>query len=98
MNEEKEMTALNASVGADAGQSLICTETTIPDSEADFNVYFLEQQRLLQRMMDPSYLKTITMTELFDKVILDPPDIIDGLFKRGTYLLAVPRRSARASW
>lgn len=88
MNEEKEMTALNASVGADAGQSLKTTDSTIADSDADFNDYFLEQQRLLQRMMDPSYLKTITMTELFDKVILDPPDIIDGLFKRGTYLLA----------
>ena len=60
MDKEKEMTALNASVGADAGQSLKTTDSTITDPDADFNHYFLEQQRLLQRMMDPSYLKTVT--------------------------------------
>lgn len=65
MVKEKEMTALNASVGADAGQSLVCTDTTITDPDEDFNHYFLEQQRMLRRMMDPSYLKTVTMTELF---------------------------------
>lgn len=43
MNEEKEMTALYASVGADAGQSLKTTDSTIADSDADFNDYFLEQ-------------------------------------------------------
>lgn len=88
MDKEKEMTTLNASVGADAGQSLICTDTTITDPDADFNNYFLEQQRLLQRMMDPSYLKTVTMTELYEKVELTPPSIIEGLLMRGTYLLA----------
>lgn len=88
MVKEKEMTALNASVAADAGQSLVCNGEIIPESEADFNDYFWEEQRYFQRMMDPSYLKAISMTELYEQVMIAQPPIIEGLLYRGTYLLA----------
>ncbi|MDD6022236.1 MAG: helicase RepA family protein [Oscillospiraceae bacterium] len=40
----------------------------------------------MRRMMDPSYLKTVSMTELLDSVYQSRPPIVDGLLHRGTYL------------
>jgi len=38
------------------------------------------------RQMDPSYLKTVTMTELYNTVFQSKPPLIDGLLYPGTYL------------
>ena len=38
--------------------------------------------------MDPSYLKTVSMTELYDTVFQSKPPIIDGLLYPGTYIFA----------
>lgn len=43
-------------------------------------------QRELLRMADPFYLKTVSMTELFDNVYQSRPPVIDGLLYRGMYL------------
>ena len=40
----------------------------------------------MRRVSDPSYLKTVSMTELFDSVYQGRPPIIDGLLCRRTYL------------
>lgn len=86
MNDEKEMTALSTSVGADDGQSLTSkTDNSIPNEDADFNS-FEEIQRKIRRMLDPSYLKTVSMTELYDTVYQSKPPLIDGLLYPGTYL------------
>ncbi len=37
-------------------------------------------------MSDPSYLPTVSMTELFDNVYQRKPPIAYGLLYRGTYL------------
>ena len=37
-------------------------------------------------MLDPSYLKTMSMTELYDTVFQSRPPLIDGLLYPGTYL------------
>ena len=86
MTDEMRMTTLNTSVGADDGRSLTkCTGDSITD-EAEEIKSFEEWQRELLRLSDPSYLKTVSMTELFDNVYQSRPPIIDGLLCRGMYL------------
>ena len=88
MMDEMRMTALNTSVGADDGRSLTkCTDDSITDEDAEIKS-FEEMQRELRQLYDPSHLKTVSMTELFDSVYQSKPPIVDGLFYRGTYLFA----------
>ena len=70
MSRQKEMTALNASVGADAGQSF---NTNIDNSinEKDGKINPLE---------------AISMNELYDTVYQCKPPLIDGLLYPGVYL------------
>lgn len=86
MTDETRMTAVNASVGADDGRSLnVCSERSIAEDDEEIKS-FEEIQRELLRMVDPSYLKTVSMTELFDTVFQSRPPVIDGLLYRGMYL------------
>ena len=84
MDALKEMTALNTSVGAEAGQPFTKSNTTIiNDNNSDFN-RFDEINDLCD--LDESYLHTVSMTELFDSTYKSKPPIIDGLLYRGTHL------------
>lgn len=47
-----------------------------------------EIERDLQRKMNPTYLKTFTMAELYEEVFESRPSIIEGLLTVGTYILA----------
>ena len=86
MTDEMRMTAVDSSVGADDGRSLkICTERSIAEEDEEINS-FEEMQRELFQMADPSYLKTVSMTELFDSVYQSRPPVIEGLLYRGMYL------------
>ena len=86
MANEKEMTAPVVSVGADTEQSSQnCTNNSLTDFDQDFKG-FDEMQREILRMMDPSYLKTVSMSELLDNVYQSKPPLVDGLLYRGTYL------------
>ena len=86
MNKEKEMTAPIVSVGADTEQSSQnLTNNSLTDFDPDFKGYD-EMQREILRMMDPSYLKTVSMSELLDNVYQSKPPLVDGLLYRGTYL------------
>ncbi len=42
----------------------------------------------MQRMTDPHYLHTISMTELYQTAYQSRPPIIDGLLYAGAYILA----------
>lgn len=80
------MTAPVVSVGADTEQS---SQNLIDNSLTDFDPNFKgsdEMQREILRMMDPSYLKTVSMSELLDNVYQSKPPLVDGLLYRGTYL------------
>lgn len=43
-------------------------------------------QREMYRMSDPTYLRTVTMNELYETVYPSRPPLIDGLLYPGTYL------------
>ena len=47
-----------------------------------------EKLRLMQRMSDPAYLHTVSMSELYETVYQSRPPVVDGLLYSGTYLFA----------
>ena len=90
--DAKEKTARNTSVGADGRQSVQKdSDNSIPASEAKRNREMddlEEMYRRMQRMADPRYLHTLTMTELFQTFYKSRPPIIENLLHSGAYLLA----------
>lgn len=84
MENKKEMTAPNVSVGADTEQPLIKnTENSISEHEENIKSF-----KEMQLSLDPSYLKTISMSELYDTVYQSKLPLIDGLLYPGTYIFA----------
>lgn len=96
MTDKIEKTALNTSVGADERQSIQkTTDSIIPTSNPKINdptenseESFEEMCRRMQRLTDPRYLHTITLTELFQTSYTSRPPIIEGLLYAGAYILA----------
>ena len=90
--DAKEKTARSTSVGADERQSIQKdSDNSIPASEAKGNgemENLEEMYRKMQRMADPRYLHTLTMTELFQTAYKSRPPIIENLLHSGAYLLA----------
>ena len=82
MSEEKEMTAPNVSIGVDTEQSSIKqTPNSISNRDVNFNPFdeFFKK-------IDPSYMKTVTMQELYQDIYSKKPPVIEGLLYQGTYL------------
>lgn len=94
--ETKEKTAPVPSVGAEEGQSVHnFSEDSIPNPESEINEVNEnseenpeEMYRRMQRLTDPHYLHTISMTELYQTAFRSRPPIIDGLLYAGAYILA----------
>ncbi len=88
MLNKNEMTAVNASTAIEAQQSLESINSIsengkeINTSEEDFEAY----QREMFKMLDPSYLKTVTMPELYGTVFERQSCLIENILHRGTYL------------
>ena len=83
--KNKKMTAPNVSVGADTEQSPnVCTDS-ITDLEQDFKE-IEEMQKEMFRQMQPSYLKTVSMADLYETDFEVQSALIDNLLYRGTYL------------
>lgn len=95
-NYKKKTTAPDTSVGADDGQPLHnSTENSISAFKEKINGDFQnsaesldEIYRRIQRLTDPHYLHTISMTELYQTAYQSRPPIIDGLLYAGAYILA----------
>lgn len=79
MTNITEKTAPNESVGADTEQPSQKSTANIITTEDENFKSFEDIQREMIRMMDPSYLKTVSMTELYDTVYQSKPPLIDGL-------------------
>ena len=81
MIDAKEKTALNTSVGADERQSfqtipansILTSESEINDQIKNSEESFEEMCRRMQRLTDPHYLHTITMTEFFQTTYKSRP-------------------------
>ena len=86
MNEqEKEITtAGNASVGADAAQSSSIDSNSIIDFTPDVKTF--PDQRLIQLQMQPGYIETKTMRELYEQTCEPKPATIKGFLGLGLYL------------
>ena len=82
MSEEKEMTTLNVSIGVDTEQSSI-KQTTNSISNRDVNFNPFDE---FFKKIDPSYMKTVTMQELYQDIYSKKPPVIEGLLYQGTYL------------
>jgi RecA-family ATPase len=85
MSVKGKTTAPLSSVGADEEQPFADT-SIITDNSEKSNNYFYEMQREMCRMLDPSYLPTVSMNELYDTVYQSKPPLIDGLLYPGTHL------------
>lgn len=99
MTDKREMTALDAPVGAGAEQSLNNTIDIIPDYGENFNPsseemfeaqmqYEQEMQAQAQaeRESAPGFMQTVSMPELYEMVYPGKPPIIDHFLYPGTYL------------
>ena len=85
------MTTPIVSVGADTEQSPNVCNDSITDFNEDgksLDDYLEEMQKEFSKQMSPSYLKTVSMSELYDTVFNVQTPLIDGLLQRGTYIFA----------
>ena len=96
MVDKKEMTTLNASVGADAGQSSkVFDEHIITHDTAKFNDEFSDYEensanidQIIQRMNDPSFMPVVSMEDIYGMVFNPKEWIIKGILRSGLYILA----------
>ncbi len=91
MIDGKEKTALCTSVGADERQSIHKSTISISEEKGKINPQresTKEMARKIQRMNDPSYLHTVSLTELYQTAYESRPPIINGLLYAGVYILA----------
>ena len=95
-NEAKEKTAPVTSVGADERQSIQnSTVNSISASGEEINDEIVnppegleEMYRRMQRLGDPRYLHTVSMTELFQTAYQSRPPVIEEFLYAGAYILA----------
>lgn len=94
--ENKKMTAPIVSVGADTEQSILKqTNNSITDfNEFDKSLddYLEKMQKEFSKQMSPSYLKTVSMSELYDTVFNVQTPLIDGLLQRVLIFLRALQR------
>ena len=87
--DAKERTAPVSSVGAEEGQPVHNNlESEINEVNDNSEENLEEMYRQMQRLTDPHYLHTISMTELYQTAFRSRPPIIDGLLYAGAYILA----------
>lgn len=89
MQFEEKTTAHNPPVGADGGQSISKnTNKSIADApdEINENFGFEEIAQQMRQYNSPGYMRTFSMSDLYENVYDSRPPIVDGLLYSGTYL------------
>ncbi len=82
---ENEKTAPNTLTAISEGQSSTNTNIIAQNGE-NCNSQNDFCRMMMRKMLDPSYLPTISMSELYENIYEKKPPIIDGLLYSGTYL------------
>ncbi len=82
---ENEKTALNTLAATSVGQSSN-NNNIITQNDGNCNSQTDIYRMMMRKMLDPSYLQTISMSELYENIYDKKPPIIDGLLYSGTYL------------
>lgn len=84
---EKEKTApcVPTAIGTEQPLQMDCTNS-IAENSADFNSFEDNFELMMKRMLDPTYLPTISMTELYNNIYDKKQPLIDGLLYAGVYL------------
>lgn len=93
-NETEKTTVPIPPVGAGGEQPISKTTTEIiPSASTEINRLeenseenFEELYRQMQRISDPAYLHTVSLTELYETEYESRPPVIDGLLYTGAYL------------
>ncbi len=78
MENKKEKSFPNVSVGADTELIQKIAENSISEYEKNIKS-FEEMQREMQLSLDPSYLKAVSMNELFDTQYQSKPPLMDRI-------------------
>ncbi len=82
---ENEKTTPNTLTAISEGQSSINTNIIAQNGE-NCNSQDDFYQMMMRAMLDPSYLPTMSMSDLYENTYEKKPPIIDGLLYSGTYL------------
>ena len=87
---QEKTTAPYPPVGADGGQSLSQKPNqSIAEEQAEHKPQerdFREIMRQMDRVNDPTYLPSLSMNELYEKVYPGKPPVVEGLLYPGVYL------------
>ena len=94
VHEQEKTTVPIPPVGAGGEQPIFKTTTEIiPSASTEINLIeenseenFEELYRQMQRISDPAYLHTVSLTELYETTYESRPPVIDGLLYSGAYL------------
>lgn len=94
VHEQEKTTFPVPPVGAGGEQPIFKTTTEIiPSASTEINLIeenseenFEELYRQMQRISDPAYLHTVSLTELYETTYESRPPVIDGLLYSGAYL------------
>ncbi len=94
VHEQEKTTVPIPPVGAGGEQPISKTTTEIiPSAPTEINQFgenseenFEELYRQMQRISDPAYLHTVSLTELYETTYESRPPVIDGLLYTGAYL------------
>ena len=94
VHEQEKTTVPVPPVGAGGEQPISKTTTEIiPSASTEINLIeenseenFEELYRQMQRISDPAYLHTVSLTELYETTYESRPPVIDGLLYSGAYL------------
>ena len=94
VHEQEKTTVPVPPVGAGGEQPIFkITTEIIPSASTEINQFeenseenFEELYRQMQRISDPAYLHTVSLTELYETKYESRPPVIDGLLYTGAYL------------
>ena len=94
VHDQEKTTVPIPPVGAGGEQPISKTTTEIiPSAPTEINQFgenseenFEELYRQMQRISDPAYLHTVSLTELYETTYESRPPVIDGLLYTGAYL------------